>query len=104
MSRTTETVSSRNGVPIRLPDERWAHIIFEHDDLFGLRDEVLRTVAEPDRILAGGEGELLAVRQVEQGKWLVVAYKEVSISDGFVITAFLTRRTRQLERRTVLWP
>ena len=97
-------VLSKNAVPIRLPDERWSHIEYEHDDLVGLRDEVLRTVAEPYRILAGGEGELLAVRQVEQGKWLVVAYKEVSISDGFVITAFLTRRTRQLERRTVLWP
>jgi hypothetical protein len=95
---------SKNGIPIRLPDERWAHIEYEHDDLSGLRDQVLRTVAEPDRILAGGEGECLAVRQAEHGKWLVVAYKEISISDGFVITAYLTRRIRQLERRTVLWP
>jgi len=104
MNGMGETVLSRNGIPIRLPDERWAHIEYEHDDLSGMKNEVLRTVAEPDRILAGGEGELLAVRQVEQGKWLVVAYKEISTSDGFVITAHLTRRARQLERRTVLWP
>jgi hypothetical protein len=95
---------SKNGVPVRLPDERWSHIEHEHDDLVGLRDDVLRTVSKPDRILAGGLGELLAVRQVEEDKWLVVVYKEPSPSDGFVITAYLTRRLRQLERRTVLWP
>lgn len=95
---------SKHNVPIRLPDERWSHIEYEHDDLYGMRDEVMRTVREPERILAGGEDELLAVREVEQGKWLVVIYKEISPSDGFVITAYLTRRERQLERRTVLWP
>jgi hypothetical protein len=97
-------VVSKYGIPVRLPDERWLHIEHEHDDLLGLKDEVLRTVAEPDRILAGGEDEMLAIREIEQGKWLVVVYKEVSASDGFVITAFLTRRAKQLERRTVLWP
>ena len=94
---------SKHGVPIRLPDERWSHIENEHDDLVGLRDDVLHTVAEPDRILTGGEGELLAVREIEQGKWLVVVYKELSVSDGFVITAYLTRRAKQLERRMVIW-
>jgi hypothetical protein len=100
---STSTIS-KNSVPIRLPDERWSHIEYEHDDLAGLKNEVLRTVSDPDRILAGGEGELLAVRQIGQGKLLVVVYKELSASDGFVITAYLTRRTRQLERRMVLWP
>ena len=97
-------ILSKHGVPIRLPDERWSHIEYEHDDLVGLRDDVSRTVAEPDRILAGREGELLAVREMEPGKWLVAVYKELSTSDGFVVTAYLTRRTRQLERRTVIWP
>ena len=98
------SVVSKHGLPIRLPDERWSHIEREHDDLVGLRDDVLRTISEPDRILAGCEDELLAVREMEQGKWLVIVYREVSVSDGFVITAYLTRRTKQLERRTVLWP
>ncbi len=98
------TVLSKQGVPIRLTDERWAHIEYEHDDLQGMRDEVLRAVSEPDRVFAGGEGELLAVRAAEGGKTLVVIYKEISQSDGFVITAYLTRRARQLQRRTVIWP
>jgi hypothetical protein len=100
----SDVAISKHGVSIRLPDERWAHIEYEHDDLAGLRNDVLRTVAEPDRILMGGEGELLAVREIEQGKWLVVVYKELSALDGFVITAFLTRRAGQLERRTAIWP
>jgi hypothetical protein len=97
-------VRSKNGAPIRLSDERWSHIEREHDDLFGLKNEVLRAIGDPDRILAGGEGELLAVREIEHAKWLVVVYKELSVSDGFVITAYLTRRIKQLERRDVIWP
>jgi hypothetical protein len=34
----------------------------------------------------------------------VVVYKEIGVDDGFVITAFLTRRVRQLERRRRVWP
>jgi len=43
------------------------------------------------------------VREIEGDKHLVVVYKETSQEDGFVITAYLTRRKRQLERRHVLW-
>ena len=100
----SDVVFSKHGVPIRLTDERWSHIEYEHDDLQGLKDEVLLTVEKPDRILAGGEDELIALRECEQGKWLIVVYKEISVSDGFVITAYLTRRAKQLERRIVLWP
>jgi len=97
------TVLSKHGVPIRLTAERWTHITEEHCELAGLRSEVLETVANPERILEGGEGERFAVREIEPGKALVVVYRE-SQEDGFVITAFLTRRMRSLERRTQLWP
>lgn len=94
---------SRNGVTIRLTHERWAHIVEEHAELAGLRLEVLETVASPDRVLAGGQGELLAAREMEPGKWLVVVYREMQ-HDGFVITAFLTRRWHSLARRRQVWP
>jgi hypothetical protein len=80
---------SKNGVPIRLSDERWAHITEEHYELAGLRLEVMETIPQPERVLAGGAGELLAVRETEPGKWLVAVYREFK-DDGFVITAFLT--------------
>ena len=53
----TERAVSKNGVAIRLPDERWAHITEEHCELAGIRLEVLETVANPARIDAGNEGD-----------------------------------------------
>ncbi|NCO37563.1 MAG: hypothetical protein COZ06_16985 [Armatimonadetes bacterium CG_4_10_14_3_um_filter_66_18] len=99
----TSTAASKNALPIRLPDERWSHITEEHCELAGLRLEVLETIAEADRVLAGNAGENLAVREYEPGKFLVVAHRE-GAADGFIITAFLTRRVRSLERRRQLWP
>jgi len=52
----------------------------------------------------GKLGELIAVKEIETGKFMVVVYKEISREDGFVITAFLTKRIKQIERRTKLWP
>ena len=95
---------SRNAVPVRLTEERWSHIIEEHGELAALQHEVLQAVAEPDRVLAGGDGELLAVRTLLPGKWLIVVYREITKEDGFIITAFLTRRSRPLDRRLQKWP
>lgn len=97
------SVTSQNNLPIRLTEERWAHIIEEHGELGGMQATVLVTVAAPERILLGGAEEYLAVREVEPGKWLVVVYRE-GVEDGFIITAFLTRKRRQLDRRIQLWP
>jgi hypothetical protein len=98
-----DRIVSKGGIAIRLTDERWAHITEEHCELAGLRSDVVETVSHPDRILLGGDGELIAVREGETGKHLVVAYRERS-DDGFIITAFLTRRIRSLEKRRQLWP
>lgn len=94
---------TKGGVLIRLTDERWTHITEEHCEIAGLRLEVLETIENPDRILAGSAGEHFAVREFERGKFLVVVYRETG-HDGFVITAFSTRRIRWLERRRQLWP
>ena len=95
---------SRNGIRIRLTDERWQHIIQEHDELADLREEVLEAIHQADQILKGNAGELFAVRMIETAKALVVVYREVDLQDGFVITAFLTRRLKSLVRREQLWP
>jgi hypothetical protein len=65
--------------------------------------EVLETVEEPDTIYEGKAGECIAVREIEKGKCIIVIYKELSNEDGFVITAFLTRRRKQFERRRKIW-
>lgn len=99
-----EIIISKNGVPIRLPEERWIHITEEHSEMAGYYFEVLEAVAEPEEIYSGKSGELLAIKTVEPGKFIVVFYKEVSDGDGFIITSFLTRRINQIKRREKLWP
>ena len=98
-----DRTTSKNGVPIRLTHERWAHISEEHSELADLRLEVLATVARPDRIVEGQHGALLAVRAIETNAWLVVVYREIS-DDGFIVTAFRTSRSAYLAGRRQLWP
>ena len=99
-----EIIHSKNGVPIKLPEERWFHITEEHSEMAGYYFEVLETVESPEAVYQGGTGECIAIREIETGKYIVVIYKEISKEDGFIITAFLTRRKKQLERRKKLWP
>ena len=96
-------VISKHGVQIRLTDERWAHITEEHSELAGMRFEILETIRNPSYILQGKEGELLAVSEITNGKFFVVVYREL-VSDGFVITSFLTRKTKSLFKRKQIWP
>ncbi len=99
-----EEARSKNGVPIRLTEERWFHITEEHSEMAGYYFEVLETIETPQMIYEGKSDECIAIREVEPGKYSVVIYKEIDKKDGFVITAFLTRRKKQFERRAKLWP
>jgi hypothetical protein len=63
----------------------------------------LETIRYPERILGGNHQELLAVKQIVSGKYLIVVYREL-LEDGFLITAYLTRRLRELTKRKQLWP
>jgi hypothetical protein len=98
-----DVARSKNSVPIRLPQERWLHITEEHSEMAGYYFEALETVEEPEAIYEGKADECLAIREVERGKYIVVVYREINRDDGFVITAFLTKRKRQLERRRKIW-
>ncbi|RMF39109.1 MAG: hypothetical protein D6759_00120 [Chloroflexi bacterium] len=91
---------SVNGVPIRLTRERWFHIVENHDELAGRYDDVLSTIENPDLILQGYGGALLAVRGMGRLRYLVVVYKELSSDDGFVLSAYFTRK---IDRRKAIW-
>nr|VFJ47616.1 MAG: hypothetical protein BECKFM1743A_GA0114220_100497 [Candidatus Kentron sp. FM]VFJ52392.1 MAG: hypothetical protein BECKFM1743C_GA0114222_101088 [Candidatus Kentron sp. FM]VFK07710.1 MAG: hypothetical protein BECKFM1743B_GA0114221_100497 [Candidatus Kentron sp. FM] len=84
-----ETAISITGVPIRLTYERWYHITENHDDLASYFHEVLETVEKPDVIVRGSGGVHKAAKNYGRKKWMVVVYREISKSDGFVITAYL---------------
>lgn len=99
-----DIVHSKNGVRIRLTEERWVHITEEHSEMAGFYFEVLETLEGPEVIYEGRAEELMASREIEPGKYMVAVYREVSEEDGFIFTAFLTKRIEQMKRRTRLWP
>ncbi|WP_159790724.1 hypothetical protein [Sodalinema gerasimenkoae] len=99
-----EVTPSKQGVLIRLPDERWQHILERHGVLGGQKALVLRAISEPERIVEGNDGALMAILPMTENKVLVVVYKEINQNDGFVITAFPTRRLTALNQRRQRWP
>ncbi len=95
-------IKSTNGKIIRLPDERWMHIVEGHPEMAGHVDDVLSTVALPDIVVQGSAGELLAVRYESSEKVLVVIYKE-NETDGFILTAYFTTQVNKILKKTILW-
>jgi len=89
-----EIAISKNGVPIRLTEERWFHITENHDDLAGYYDDVLNTVDDPDYVIEGYREAFIALKKIVGKKFLAVVYREVSKMDGFVITAYFTSKPR----------
>lgn len=97
--------TSVNSVPIRLTKERWLHIILTHKEveLFDY-SRILKTIEDSDIVLKGSRNEPLAVKRVSgKNRWVVVAYKELSRHDGFVLTAFVTTNKKWLFKKEVLW-
>lgn len=98
-------VKSKNNIPIRLTKERWFHIISRHPELMDQKERILETIAEPEIIQEGDFGEIIAIKFYKEtpltSKYLVVIYKEIKSSDGFVITAYYTNKPS--ERRKIIW-
>jgi hypothetical protein len=101
--KTRYIAISKNGVPIRLTEERWFHITEEHSEMAGYYFEILEAIENPDAIYEGRSGEYIALKEAEKGKYIVVVYRELSKKDGFIITAFMTRRLKQFEKRRTIW-
>ena len=96
------STTSKNGVPLRLTEERWEHIVLMHPGLADQKRQVLKTVKNPDYVLQGYAEELLAVRGPSQRTYLVVVYKQIA-DDGFIITAFETTDVAWLFKKKTLW-
>lgn len=97
-----ETIVSKNGVSIRLPEERWIHIVENHEDLAGHMDDVLDTVENPDLIIKGYREALIALKKVREDKFLAVVYKEIEPKNGFIITAYFSSKIK-IDREVILW-
>ncbi len=91
---------SVNQIPIRLTSERWVHIVENHDDMAGYYEDVIEVLENPDLILNGYNGSLIAVKEYGQKRYLSVIYRELSQDDGFVISAYFTSK---VDRKKAKW-
>ena len=99
------TARSREGFPVRVTSERWAHITESHDYMAGYLDHVIETIEDPDWLVKGWIDEFIAMKHYAfspvREKYLVVVYKD--LPDGFVITAFMTSKYETIVRRGIIW-
>ena len=91
---------SVNGVPIRLTDERWEHIVSNKLYMDRHYEKVLEAIEKPTWILRGYAGALVAVLSIARRSYLHVLYREINQDDGFIITAFIARK---VHRRNIIW-
>ena len=94
-------VRAVSGHIIRLTLRQWAHIIENHDYMAGNRELVLETVAEPDELVRGESGVILALRAYQRTnlaeKTSVIVYRDEP--NGFIITAWLTSRPDRIRTK-----
>ncbi len=94
-------VKSINGVPIRLTDERWyEHIVFNRSYMSGYMEAVLDAVENPQFVLRGHHKSKVAVINFGRQRWLHVVYRELSKTDGFIITATIEN---EYNENLIIW-
>ena len=100
------SANSKNNRLIRLTDERMNHIHKNHPEMKSCISWMIDTIENPDFIAAGDFGEFIAVRKygktpVTYDKYLTVVYKETSLVDGFILTAYFSRSFNM--KRKIIW-
>lgn len=93
---------SKKGIPIRLTEERWYHIIENHDELAGHYDDVIYAIEDPDYIIEGYRNALIALKKIIKTKFLAMVYKEISKEDGFIVTAYFTTKIH-FKKEVIEW-
>jgi len=96
---------SVKGIGIRLTEERWTHIIRRHKELKNHVINVMLTVENPDFVVAGKVGELIAVKYFAAIKppYIIAAYREINDKDGFIITAHFISNIEDIRKRRIVW-
>jgi|ERR1035437_5830731 hypothetical protein len=96
---------SKNGVPIRLTDERWMHITTGHPEIADYYYELLETIENPELIYEGVNDAKIAVKKFKEtmDKFVIVIYKEISETDGFIITAYISNQEQKFKKKKILW-
>lgn len=105
-----EIITDFQGQAIRLPYERWLHIIDpagQHPYMIGMRAELVQTLQEPEVVIRSKDDPEWSriyfrwFENTEEGaKWIRAVVKFLDDGDAFVLTAFVRER---LDSGEVLW-
>jgi len=97
-------VEARDGTTVKLLEEQLEHILLKRPWITRHLNDVALTLQQPELVLEGAHGELLAVRHFEHllgGKSLVAVYR-VRGGEGFIITVYPTSDVDKAARRKVV--
>jgi hypothetical protein len=97
------TAVSINEIEINIPAARWKMIAEAHPEVARYLNDTLEAIEDPDVVYAGIAQRLLAVKEIERGKFLIVIYREKNKEGGQLITVFLTRNLLQFDEFNILW-
>lgn len=93
-----------NGMPVRLMDERMAHIL-DHPEMVGMEAAIDETLLEPEIVIQSKSDDQAKLyyhsyARTPVGEKLLCVVVKVQQDDAFVLTAYLTDR---LKRGEVIW-
>ncbi len=96
---------SFNKIPIRLTAERWQHITTGHPEIAAYYYEILDTIENPEIVYEGNYNAFIACKDIllTENKFIVVIFKESSNKDGFVITAYISNKKQEFQKKKILW-
>jgi hypothetical protein len=86
---------------VKLTQSGIDHMLKRHPELegFNLVEKIALAIKDPDYIVQGKFGRHIAVRKINNAKYIVVIYEE----NEEVITSFITSHLERISRRKVLW-
>ena len=105
MPHGLKTVTDCFGIPVRLTEERMAHIL-EHPEMKEMDAEIDRLLAAPQIVRRSRSDDAVRLfygfypQTIVGAKWLCVVVKYIG-SDAFVVTAYLTDKPKL---GAPLWP
>ena len=96
-----EVIDDYQGHPIRLPGERWGHIIHDRPYMVDMQPELSETLKDPE-IIRKSTNDTDTVRlyykwfddTVVGNKWVCVVAKFSDAGDAFVLTAYPSDRLK----------
>jgi hypothetical protein len=94
-------VETRLGFRVRVPASRWELIVTnKHPVMAGRQGDVVQTIHNPDEIRESisGVDVLLFYRLERPRRWICAVVKQVSTTDGFLITTYPTDAVKEGRR------